>query len=138
MAKSNTKQTSPRVASEAARVLRNPRAPKQDRSVAGSALAQAKPIANFFVAGVVLWLRMPFCETCSTLSASLHEAATRLTIASVHVHDLSGVGKPDLFAAAKLEAQSVRKECEAIKAELDHHRAEHHPPEQSSKTAGTS
>lgn len=43
MKSSNTKQTSPHVASEAARVLNDPRATSQERSVAGSALAQAKP-----------------------------------------------------------------------------------------------
>jgi hypothetical protein len=78
-----------------------------------------------------------FCETCRTLSESLAEAATRLTIASIHAHEVSGVGKPDLFAAAKLEAQRVRKECETIKAEFDRHRAEHQVFEKS-KAAGTS
>ena len=43
MGKTNTKQTSPRVASEAARVLNDRNATAQERSVAGSALAQAKP-----------------------------------------------------------------------------------------------
>jgi hypothetical protein len=43
MGKANTKQTSPRVASEAARVLNDPKATREERSVAGSALAQAKP-----------------------------------------------------------------------------------------------
>jgi hypothetical protein len=41
--KSNTKQTSPKVASQAGRDLRNPNTPKQDRAPIASALAQAKP-----------------------------------------------------------------------------------------------
>jgi hypothetical protein len=65
------------------------------------------------------------------------EAATRLTVASIHVHEVSGQGKPDVFNAAKLEAQSIRKECVAIKAELDSHRAERHPMEKS-KAVGAS
>lgn len=75
------------------------------------------------------------CETCHTLSELLAEAATRLTIATTQVHEVSGVGKPDLFAAAKLEAQSVRKECEAIKAQFDLHKAEHHAPEKTKAAA---
>lgn len=79
----------------------------------------------------------PSCETCRNLSDALCEAANRLTVASIHVHEVSGQGKADLFSAAKLEAQSVRRECEAIKAELDCHRVEHHPTEKS-KAVGTS
>jgi len=41
--KSNTKQTSRRVASQAGRDLQNPKTPKQDRGPIASALAQAKP-----------------------------------------------------------------------------------------------
>lgn len=41
--KPNTKQTSPRVASQAGRELRKPTTPKQDRAPIASALAQAKP-----------------------------------------------------------------------------------------------
>jgi hypothetical protein len=38
----NAKETSARVAREAARLLSNPKTPKQVRSVAGSDLAQAR------------------------------------------------------------------------------------------------
>jgi hypothetical protein len=41
--KANTKQTSPRVASAASKVLRDGRYGKTAKSIAGSALAQAKP-----------------------------------------------------------------------------------------------
>jgi hypothetical protein len=37
----NTKQTSPKVASEASKILRNPKATKAEKSVAASDLAQA-------------------------------------------------------------------------------------------------
>jgi hypothetical protein len=69
----------------------------------------------------------PFCETCMGLSSALHNAASRLTTASIHLHEVSGKETPDAFNAAKLEAQSLRRECEAIKAELDRHRADDHP-----------
>jgi hypothetical protein len=37
------------------------------------------------------------CETCQTLLGALCEAATRLTVAGIHVHDVSGHGNADLF-----------------------------------------
>jgi len=40
--KANTKQTSPKVAKEAAKTLRDPKASKREKSVAGSALSQSK------------------------------------------------------------------------------------------------
>jgi hypothetical protein len=43
MAKTNPKQTSPRVASQASAVLRNPKSTPQQRSVAASDLAQSRP-----------------------------------------------------------------------------------------------
>ena len=42
-AKANTKQTSPRVASKAAKILKDNRYSPKSKSVAGSALAQTKP-----------------------------------------------------------------------------------------------
>jgi len=39
----NPKQTSPKAASKAAKILRNPRSSKTARSVAGSDLAQTRP-----------------------------------------------------------------------------------------------
>ena len=42
MAGKNTKQTSPRVASEAARLLSNPNTPARIKSVAASDLAQTR------------------------------------------------------------------------------------------------
>jgi hypothetical protein len=43
--------------------------------------------------------------------------------------ELAGAGRPDLFNAAQLETQSLHVECEAIKAELKRHRAEHQSTE---------
>jgi hypothetical protein len=77
------------------------------------------------------------CQTCQALSDALYEAASRLSIASVHMHEVSGQGKPELFNAAMLAAQSVRKECEALKSQLDRHKAEHQLFEKS-KAAGAS
>jgi hypothetical protein len=70
---------------------------------------------------------MPFCETCRALSNALSEASSRLDVAALHTHEVSGVGKPELFNAAMLEAQSIRRECETLKAEFDRHQAEDHP-----------
>jgi len=55
----------------------------------------------------------------------------------VHVHEVSGKGKPELFTAARLEAQSARRECQAIKGELDRHTAEHHSAEKSKAAAAS-
>ncbi len=79
---------------------------------------------------------LPFWDTCRILSESLCEAAIRFSIASLHMFEVSGQGTPDLFAAAKLETQSVRGECEEIRAQFDH-RAENQASEKS-KTAGSS
>lgn len=43
MAKKNLKQTSPKVASKAAKLLSNPKTPNAVKSVAASDLAQTKP-----------------------------------------------------------------------------------------------
>jgi hypothetical protein len=43
--------------------------------------------------------------------------------------ELAGAGTSDLFNAAQFEAQSLHVECEAIKAELKRHKAEHHSTE---------
>jgi hypothetical protein len=42
MAKSRNEKTSSKVASEASKILRDPKATKQEKSVAGSALTQAR------------------------------------------------------------------------------------------------
>jgi hypothetical protein len=42
MAKSQNEKTSSKVASEASKILRDPKATKQEKSVAGSALTQAR------------------------------------------------------------------------------------------------
>ena len=43
MAKKNPKQTSPRVAKKASKILRDPKSTKIEKSVAGSDLAQTRP-----------------------------------------------------------------------------------------------
>jgi len=43
MAKKNVKQTSPKVAKIASKLLRDPKTPKAVKKVAGSDLAQARP-----------------------------------------------------------------------------------------------
>jgi hypothetical protein len=42
MTKKNTKQTSPKVATKASEILRDPKATKKEKSVAGSDLAQTR------------------------------------------------------------------------------------------------
>ena len=68
-----------------------------------------------------------FCETCRTLTNALSDAASRLGAAVINMHNASGKGELELFDAAMLEAQRIRKECQAIKAELVRHRADQHP-----------
>jgi hypothetical protein len=41
------------------------------------------------------------------------------------MRSLVGVGKPEEFLAALLEAQSLRLECAVIKAEVERHQTEH-------------
>jgi hypothetical protein len=67
----------------------------------------------------------PPCETCRLLSESLNDARERYAVAALHMGELAGAGTSDLFNAAQLETQSLHIECEAIKAELQHHKAEH-------------
>ena len=43
MATKNSKQTSKKVATDASKILRDPKSTKIEKEVAGSALAQAKP-----------------------------------------------------------------------------------------------
>ena len=44
MAKKNPRQTSPKVAKIASKLLRDPKTPKSVKEVAGSDLAQARPV----------------------------------------------------------------------------------------------
>jgi hypothetical protein len=71
----------------------------------------------------------PPCETCRFLSDSLNDARERYAVAALHMGELAGAGRPDLFNAAQLETQSLHAECEAIKAESEHHKAEHQSTE---------
>jgi hypothetical protein len=64
------------------------------------------------------------CQTCRVLSDSLNDARERYAVAALHMGELAGAGRPDLFNAAQREAQSLHAECEAIKAELKRHGAE--------------
>jgi hypothetical protein len=69
------------------------------------------------------------CGRCRLLSESLNDVRERYALAALHMGELAGAGKPDLCNAAQFETQSLRVECEAIKAELNRHTAEHHSTE---------
>jgi hypothetical protein len=71
----------------------------------------------------------PPCETCRLLSESLNDAREGYAVAALHMAEVAGAGTSDLFNAAQLETRSLHVECEAIKSELQRHKAEHQPTE---------
>jgi hypothetical protein len=68
----------------------------------------------------------PICERCRTLLGSLQDAKERLGDATVRMHVLVGTGEHEAFNAALRETQSLQTQCRALRAELEHHRAQHH------------
>jgi hypothetical protein len=70
----------------------------------------------------------PVCETCRVLLNSLRDTKGRLAQAASRLRELIGAGRPEEFRVALLEAQSLRMEVEAIRAELEYHKAQHDRP----------
>jgi hypothetical protein len=68
----------------------------------------------------------PVGETCRILSDYLEDVSNRYEAALSRMASLAGTGTSS-FNAALLETQSLRAEYEAIKAELERHKAQHDP-----------
>jgi hypothetical protein len=64
------------------------------------------------------------CESCQRLSHFLHDAEEGLN--SARLRTLAGRERSDEFQAALREMQSFHIEVQAIRAEVERHRAEHH------------
>jgi hypothetical protein len=77
------------------------------------------------------------CETCRVLSNSLEDARDRVEAFTFRLADLAGTGRPELSNADLRELQSLRMEHQALKTELERHRAEHQLSEKS-KAKGSS
>jgi hypothetical protein len=64
---------------------------------------------------------------CRILSDYLEDVSNRYEAALLRMASLAGTGTSASFNAALLETQSLRAEYEAIKAELERHKAQHDP-----------
>jgi hypothetical protein len=68
----------------------------------------------------------PFeCVRCLALANDLVEVTSRRDEAVLRMRSLVGLQKPEEFAVALRESESLHMECQAIRAELDRHRADH-------------
>jgi hypothetical protein len=67
------------------------------------------------------------CDTCRLLSASLQDTRDRLVVVTVRLAEHAGMRRPELFNTNLHESQSLRMECTALKAELEHHKGQHAP-----------
>jgi hypothetical protein len=67
----------------------------------------------------------PVCETCHVLLNSLEDAKNRLDAAMLRIRSVVGTRRPEEFRAAFLEWQSLRKECRALRGEVEHHKPQH-------------
>lgn len=66
-----------------------------------------------------------FCKRRNELADNLLQLAIQLSIAASEMADVGGTSQRPAFINAKKEAERLRDECEAIKAELTHHRLQH-------------
>ncbi|MBV9303998.1 MAG: hypothetical protein JOY62_11210 [Acidobacteriaceae bacterium] len=65
------------------------------------------------------------CRKRNELVESLVDVSIKLSIAASQMADLAAIRDTAGFDRAKTEVQRLRDECERIKRELDHHRAQH-------------
>jgi hypothetical protein len=65
------------------------------------------------------------CERCRVLLDRLRVCANRLDEAISRMRGLAGVRRSDEFSAASRDAESLRMECQVMRAEVERHRAEH-------------
>jgi hypothetical protein len=65
------------------------------------------------------------CNTCSALLNSLRDASRRLDDSILRMHSYAYTGRAEAFNAALRESQSLNRECEALRAKAQHHKAEH-------------
>jgi hypothetical protein len=63
-------------------------------------------------------------HACLVLSDRLVKATNRMDEALLRMRSLIGSGKQEEFAAALGESESLRMECQAIRAELQRHRGQ--------------
>ena len=67
----------------------------------------------------------PVCRTCDILLLLLGDAKKKVGVTISRMRMFTGAARPDDFQAALLEARSVRKECQAIRAEVERHKGQH-------------
>ena len=66
-----------------------------------------------------------FCKRRNELADNLLQLAIQLSIAASEMASVAGTSQSPAFVNAKKETERLRDECEAIKAELAHHRLQH-------------
>jgi hypothetical protein len=67
----------------------------------------------------------PVCETCRILLERLKGCIKLLDETIARMRSLVGAKKPEEFAAVLRETESQRMECQAIRAEVGRHKAQH-------------
>jgi hypothetical protein len=65
------------------------------------------------------------CETCGILLDRLKDCAKRLDEAISRMRGLAGTEGSEQFSAASRDVGTLRMECQVIRAEVEHHNAEH-------------
>jgi hypothetical protein len=63
--------------------------------------------------------------TCLDFSNQFAAKAEQLLGATPKMAGFAGVGKRELFEAARLEVQRLRAECDTVRADMKRHQAEH-------------
>lgn len=64
----------------------------------------------------------PDSASCDVLMRFLEDAEGKLAAAVSRMRELCDMARPDHFREAVREAQSLRMECQVIRAELKHHK----------------
>jgi hypothetical protein len=72
-----------------------------------------------------IWAIHSICYTCNVLLKSLRDASHRLDDSILRMRSFAYTGRAEAFNAALLESQSLHRECEALRAKAQHHKAEH-------------
>jgi hypothetical protein len=84
------------------------------------------PVSLIALKNVLHRAAYPVCQTCHVLLNSLEDARNRLDAAMLRMRSVVGTRRPEEFRAALLEWQSLRMECRALRAEVEHHKEQHH------------
>jgi hypothetical protein len=72
-----------------------------------------------------IWTMHSICNTCNVLLKSLRDALYRIDGCILRMRSFACTGRAEAFNAALLESQSLHRECEALRAKAQHHKAEH-------------